>query len=308
MDELAAEFGNRLNLDVSKLLDDRDAAYALVDADIALGQKLYVKGTPHFFVNGARVNGAQPADRFREVIAGQMAQASQLDVAPMDVYAESVRRAYVDTPPAPPVKKPSEFANVPVGKSDPARGAEKDYLVTVVEFSDYQCPFCQRVEGTIAQVLERYPDNVRVVFKHRPLPFHKSADEAAMAAVAAGKQGKYWQMHDALFAERLPAEPEMEEYTEGIAKKLGLKMKKFKRDRAAARDKVESDDKLAVEVGAKGTPTFFINGQRLVGAQPLEKFAELIDAELEFAKAVSEETKLGDAKLYDEVLKRHAAK
>lgn len=308
MDELAAELGNKLKLDVSRLLADRDRAYPVVDADIKLAGELEVRGTPHFFMNGMRISGAQPLQRFEETLEEQLRFADSLGVDDAELYAAAVKLNYgpPETPRVAERKPDPEYAVVPVEKDDPIKGPRTGYLVTIVEFSDYQCPFCQRVEPTLEEVAKKFPNEVRIVFRHQPLPFHTSAEQAAWAAVAAGKQGKYWQMHELLFADKLPAPDEMDAYTEKLAKKLRLKMAKFKKDRDAADAKVKADMALAAQIGARGTPTFFINGRRFVGAQPLPSFEEAIEEQLEFAEKVRAETKLKDDALYDEILKRRA--
>jgi protein-disulfide isomerase len=160
----------------------------------------------------------------------------------------------------------------------PALGPE-NAPVTVVEFSDFQCPFCARVGPTMKQLREAYPDKVRIVFKHLPLDFHQKAVPAALAAEAAARQGKFWEMHDKIFSDQKDMAPE--KYAVW-AKELGLDVAKFERDRASAEVKarVDADKKEAAQLGATGTPSFYINGKYTSGAQPLEAFKSLVDAEL----------------------------
>ena len=114
---------------------------------------------------------------------------------------------------------------IPAGKSFSKGG--KNALVTIVEFSDFQCPYCKRVVDTLKKINETYKDQVRVVFKHNPLPFHKDAPLASQAAIAAGAQGKFWEMHDKLFANmRALKRDNLEKY----AAELGLDMARFKTD------------------------------------------------------------------------------
>lgn len=310
MEQLAADLG----LDLERFKKDyADASLRKrVDEDMELGAKLGVRGTPHFFVNGVRVSGAQPFNNFKDIVEAQLTEAQNLSkaaVRPHDVYEQLVAKNY--EPFKPPTPKPPEVqvANVPVNaKVDPIRGNSKKALVTIVEFSDFQCPFCARANGTVKQVLEKYGDDVRLVFKHQPLPFHSLADEAALAAIAAHKQGKFWQLHDLIFEN--PGA--MKESTSDIdalmisyAKMLKLNVKTFERDYRAPKTKavMDADIKLAAEVGARGTPTFFINGVKLVGAQPANKFEELIDEQLKLAKELKAKNKRlsGDA-LYKELV------
>jgi protein-disulfide isomerase len=151
--------------------------------------------------------------------------------------------------------------------------------VEVIVFSEFQCPFCSRALPTIKQVEDTYKGKVRVAFKHLPLPFHNNAQIAAEASMAAHEQGKFWEYHDKLFANQQQLDrASLEKY----AQELGLNAAKFKAalDSGKYKKKVEDDAKLAGSVGASGTPTFFINGKILVGAQPFDKFKEAIDAEL----------------------------
>lgn len=151
--------------------------------------------------------------------------------------------------------------------------------VTITEFSDFECPYCRKAQAVIKQLKETYGDKLRFVFRHYPLPFHKLAPKASEAAMCANEQGKFWPYHDALFVESqaLTAEALKE-----LAKKLGLDTAKFDEcfnsGRQAAR--VSSDSADGRQLGISGTPTFFINGVKLVGAIPLDAFKDVIDREL----------------------------
>jgi protein-disulfide isomerase len=151
--------------------------------------------------------------------------------------------------------------------------------VTVVEFSDFQCPFCKRVVPTLKRVEETYKDNVRIVWKHMPLEIHKDAMPAALAAEAAGNQGKFWEFHDRLFAnqDKLGAD-DLKRY----AADLGLDMSRFTADQQSADEKknIDADAAEARTLGIAGTPGIFINGRFVAGAQPFETFAKIIDEEL----------------------------
>jgi protein-disulfide isomerase len=151
-----------------------------------------------------------------------------------------------------------------------------DAPVTIVEFSDFQCGFCARATQTMARVMAVYAGKVRWVLKHYPLDFHREAPLAHRAALAAGAQGRFWEMHDALFSEqRSLARADLV----ARAATLGLDKAKFTADLddprfqpILHRDKAEGEG-----VGVDGTPTFFINGERVVGAAPYETFAAAID-------------------------------
>jgi len=157
----------------------------------------------------------------------------------------------------------------------PFKGPE-DAKVTVVEFSDFQCPYCSRGMETMYQVAAAYPKDVKIVFKHLPLGFHKEAKPAARASMAAHEQGKFWEMHDALFKNQKGLSDA--KYHE-IAKSIGLDVEKFKADYASGKydAQIDKDVKIANDNGIRGTPGFFVNGVQVRGARPLPYFKNLVD-------------------------------
>lgn len=167
---------------------------------------------------------------------------------------------------------------VQVGADGPAKGPA-NAPVTIVEFSEFECPFCARVNPTLDQVRATYGDKVRIVFRHLPLPMHANAFKASEASLCADEQGKFWEMHDAMFADQRNLGLDA---LKAKAAGLGLDSARFDEcldsGRHAAR--VQADLTEGQQVGATGTPTFFINGRLLSGAQPFEAFKELIDDEL----------------------------
>jgi protein-disulfide isomerase len=172
---------------------------------------------------------------------------------------------------------PAHAYALPVGQS-PSRGAANG-AITIVEFSDYQCPYCAKAEPLVKSFVDVYPKNSRVVFKHFPLvSIHPNAMPAALAAAAAQKQGKFWEMHELLFANqhKLGAE----QYNQ-FAKQLGLNVDKFEADMKSDEIKaaVQEDVKLAQQVGVRGTPTIFVNG-KLLQNRTVEGFKELADPAL----------------------------
>jgi len=164
----------------------------------------------------------------------------------------------------------------------PIRGTA-DAPVTLVEFSDFHCPFCKRVQPTLTQVLEKYPGKVRLLFRHLPLDaLHPQARNAAEASWCAQDQGKFWEFHDLLFANApKAAQDDLKHYAEQI----DLDMKTFESclSQNTHRDSIQRDIDEVTKLGMSGTPAFFINGRPLSGAQPLEKFAQVIDEELALA-------------------------
>lgn len=160
----------------------------------------------------------------------------------------------------------------------PSRGP-KDAPVTVIEFSDYQCPFCSRSRPTVNQIIETYPKEVRYVFMDFPLNFHKDSAKAHEAAHCAGDQGKYWEMNKELFANQTAlGVGKLKEY----AKKTGLDMKKFDSclDSGKYTKKVAESLAKGQSYGVSGTPAFFVNGVMISGARPFPDFKEAIDSEL----------------------------
>ena len=172
---------------------------------------------------------------------------------------------------------PSRRYSVDIGGS-PSRGAENAKVV-LVEFSDFQCPFCGRVTPTLDEVRKNFSSDVRVVFKHLPLSMHPKAPAAHAAAEAAHLQGKFWEMHDLIFAKQGEMSPE--KYVE-YAKQIGLDVARFQRDVAsdAVKKRVAADSAEASKLGVSGTPAFFVNGRFLSGAQPYASFEALIKEEL----------------------------
>ena len=289
-------YAKEIGLDMEKFRKalDEETYKAEVEKEVAEGRKLGVNSTPTFYVNGKLQKGALPAEAIIKLIEEEKKQAEKLIAAGSkreEVYARIMKAAKetvtaeVKEDPKPRPGQPDPAANyaVPTADNRPTAGPE-DALVTIVEFSDFQCPFCSRVNETVNKIKAEYPDKVRIVFRQLPLPFHKEAKPAAKASLAAHKQGKFWEMHDKLFANQ-------KELTEdNFAKwagEIGLDVAQFKKDYAAADlDKmVDEDLKAAGDWGARGTPAFFVNGRFVSGAQPFENFDKVIQEELKKAEA-----------------------
>ena len=280
-------------------------------ASVALG----ATGTPAFFINGVKLSGAQPIDKFKELIDAELTKAKALrekGVKPEQLSLELTRQnagteKYVSwwvegrQPPKPPsrdpqkadAKKPEKEEDTKTvwgvtlrqgegAAGDPVKGPPHA-LVTIVEFSDFECPFCSKVNPTIKKVMETYGDQVRVLFKHNPLSFHKQARLAAKATLAAHEQGKFWEMHDLLFENQKALErADLEKYAEQIGLDLAAFRAALDDDRFEAR--VAEDQELAGEVDAQGTPNLFINGRKFTGAKSFEDLKPAIDEEIKKAQ------------------------
>ncbi|RYZ68467.1 MAG: hypothetical protein EOP08_00505, partial [Proteobacteria bacterium] len=281
-----------------------------VDKDNAVGKTAGVSGTPASFINGVSVSGAQPYDKFKAVIDQELEKANAKLKAgtPKDKIYVEMSKENKKNAPAKPEEDEEEKEDtktvfkVPVGTS-PFRG-KADALVTMVMFSDIQCPFCKKVEPTLKQIAETYGDKVRVVWKDEALPMHPRAVPAANftreARAQKGDKG-FWDAHDALFE----SAPKLEDADfETVAGKLGLDVAKVM---AAVKDnkykkEIDLDGETADDFQASGTPHFFVNGRRLVGAQPFEKFKPIIDEEIKKAQdLIAKGTPA--AKVYDELTK-----
>jgi protein-disulfide isomerase len=176
-------------------------------------------------------------------------------------------------------------------------------LVTMVEFSDYQCPYCQRAEQTVARLRATYGDDLRVVIAEAPLPIHDRAEPAALAALAAGAEGKFDAMRASLFALNGALDDASLARAAGSA---GLSLACIEADRAAAADALARSRALAATLGVRGAPTFFVGGRRVVGAQPIEVFRDVIDERLDAARALVR-AGVRPADVYTELVKNGAA-
>ena len=286
------KYATEIGLDMVKFKEalDKNTYKDAVAKDLADAGKAGVKGTPHFLVNGKAISGAQPFDAFKTVIDTEIKEMETLTKGGKslgDAFGERVKanfklEAAEAKPAAPAGPDPADELFVPVGDS-PVKG-DAAAPVTLVVFSEFQCPFCSRVEGTLKELQTKYGKDLRIVWKDNPLPFHDKAEPAARAGIAAHAQGKFWDLHDKMFANQQALG--LEEI-KGYAKELGLNMARFEADMNAptAAASVKEDQALATRLAARGTPHFFVNGFRLRGAQPAPKFIEIIDRELARAKA-----------------------
>src|SRR5207302_4300486 len=180
---------------------------------------------------------------------------------------------------APSAAPPGSDQIYKVTLGDAPQKGRAEAKVTIVEWSDFQCPYCGRVIDTLKQVERNYGSDVRFVFKHNPLPMHPDAPGAAKASIAAWRQGKFWEMHDKLFEANVARGSLSRAAVEKMAADIGLDLERFRTDLEASetQDILRSDQAQAAKLGATGTPFFFVNGARISGALPYESFKAVID-------------------------------
>jgi protein-disulfide isomerase len=240
------------------------------EVDAKVGEVTAKDVEDFYTANHARI--PKPLDEIRPQIRNYLQQ-NRLTEA-RRAYLKSLRdTAQVKVYLTPPIVRVS-------AEGAPFKGSQSA-PITIVEFSDFQCSYCKRVLNVLNQVLERYPDKVKLAFRDFPIVnIHPHAQKAAEAAHCAAEQGKFWEYHDLLF-EKQEAIPttNFAEY----AKALGLDVTTFQAciDSRKHKETVERNYADGVKAGVSGTPAFFINGRPLSGAQPLEAFKAVIDEELD---------------------------
>jgi len=247
---------------------------ALLDAEVTSKVGLVTEQEIENFyqANKAQIKGEDP--QVREKIRGYL-QNQKLQ-ARRETFIQSLRsqaKIVVNLKP-PPVLRVAVSA-----EGAPFKGPAKA-PVTIVEFSDFHCPFCRSVLSTLAQIESRYGDKIKVVFRDFPIEsLHPEAAKAHEAARCANEQGKFWAYHDKLFASPPKSNPEI---LKGLAKEVGLEMARFENcfDSGKYQAIVKKDIEEGNRLGVTGTPAFFINGRLVSGAQPFDAFARVIDDEL----------------------------
>jgi protein-disulfide isomerase len=274
-------------------LDERNFS-AHVGEDLDLSERIAIRNLPTLFVNGKRLEyGGGGRGQPSEVLSAETLRASiqaaltdadgrlKQGVEKKQLYSSIITDGLENLGP-----RLSERPPLPVGVypvevgTSPVRGP-KDAPITIVTFSDFQCPYCTRLEKTLARVREHYGDKVRIVWKDAPgTEYHKEAMGAHEAARAAGEQGRFWEMHDLIFSRPYVLHRAMfEKYAAG----LGLDMEKFRAalDSGKFRAAIQAETEYAINLaGPSGTPTVFVNGRLMPGAYPFESFQQVIDEEL----------------------------
>ncbi|MDE2450940.1 MAG: DsbA family protein [Gammaproteobacteria bacterium] len=218
-----------------------------------------------------KLPGTPPFEQVKSMMRSSLQ--NQKTQAALDAYYETLRAKYG-------VKDFLQPLRQQAAAIGPGRGPA-DAPITIVEFGDYQCPFCHQFEPTLESVLEQYSHQARLVFRNYPLTqIHPEAMHAAQAAVCADKQGKFWAMHDAIYADDTPLSISS---LRALAKQVGLDSKKFEACvRSGAADvTINADIQAGDELGVEGTPTLFIDGRYLNGTVPREQLVSIIQDELE---------------------------
>lgn len=283
-------YAEALGLDLERIAQELDDMIHApeVRADLEQAEQLLVRSTPTFFINGRRVSGAKPLEAFARIVDEELAFADRWrarEIDPAQTYAYVTSLGYesiaYDEPPA--GLDATKIYPVPIEQS-PVLGPA-NAPVTIVVFGDFECPFCVRGHETLRAIVARYGDEVRMVYKHFPLPGHRGAIPAARASMAAHAQGKFWEFHDALYERRARFSPET--LTE-IARALELDMERFaanQRDRPNDAQ-IKRDIELGMRLGVTGTPTAFVNGIPVEGAQPEVMVRAVIEDAREKARAL----------------------
>jgi protein-disulfide isomerase len=292
VDRATAELiARELGLDMIRFRADLDShTYrASIAADMADAHRLGVPGTPTFFINGRAVRGSQPLQVFADVIDQELARAAQQPAGP-DRYdalvAAGKPAADAPTDSAGPrhTLDPTTLYRVGLGLPGHQSGPD-DALVTIVVWSDFQCPFCARQAPVLAHLRDKYKDDVRIVYRHIAMAMHRSAALAAEAAVAAAEQGKFWAFHDQVFGDFGHLE---RADLERFAAAAGLDMARFRAalDDHRYHDAVIAETAAAEALGIDGTPTMFFNGAPIGGARDAQFLDRVVDAHLARAREV----------------------
>ncbi|HYV65246.1 MAG TPA: thioredoxin domain-containing protein [Myxococcales bacterium] len=227
-----------------------------------------------FYEQNKQQMGGQSYEQIKDRIAQHLRQQKGREELTRVVDELKAKHGYQFTFAAP------NLPRVEVAATGPARGPE-NAPVTIVEFSDFQCPYCGREYPVVERLMKEYDGKVRLVFRHFPLDFHPHAQKAAEAGACAADQGgdKFWKLHDRMFTnqQKLAVED-----LKGYAKEVGLDAARFDKclDGGEKKALVDADEKAGQEAGVSGTPAFFVNGVFVNGAVPYEQFKDAIEREL----------------------------
>lgn len=254
-----------------------------IERDLELARRLGVRATPVFFLNGRRVEGAAPASVFAHYIEQESRLAQSLSSGGSPVYEQLTQHGFAGVHPA-----KSEDSRVEIPKRGAPSKGPANAAVRIVVFSDFECPFCARGNQELLAAMASFPDQVRLEFRHLPLPFHKEGKKAARVAVLAQQKGKFWELHDAIYAQQAQLN---EKLLLTLGEKIGLNAADVQ---SAIEDKdgsfdalVAKDLELAQSLQVRGTPAYFINGIAKSGVQPELSLRLTISREIRAAKQKS---------------------
>jgi protein-disulfide isomerase len=289
MQQLASDFG-RMKL-VLALYEARRAAIDEIVGDKLIADEAKTRGMNASALVDAEITSKITSVTEADILAWYNANPSRVQGAPLEQVRQPIRalltqqrssqayQAFVDKLRAKTAIRVSlEPPRQKIAADGPTQGPA-NAPIELIEFSDFQCPYCLRAHPILKQVLSTYGDRIRFVYRNYPLPSHPNARPAAEAAQCAAEQGKFWPYHDRLFADQTKLS---DADLKASAAALGMDAAKFNAcfDEHKYKGRIEADVQAANEAGVDGTPAFFVNGRMLSGAQPFDEFKRVIDEEL----------------------------
>ncbi|MDE0883036.1 MAG: thioredoxin domain-containing protein [Myxococcota bacterium] len=255
---------------------------AAVAADSAQAEAMGLTQRPTFFLNGVQLPGTTPINALSSLLEKELAAAQAAGGLAALLKTEPFDTEGVDTGTLEQKKEgQARFgeAKVRISDADPSWG-NSDATVTIVEFGDFLCPYCRRGAEALGKIKKKYgPEKVRIVFKNLPLRMHRYADVAARGVLAAGRQGKFWEMHGKLYTRQKDLKSGGVDAILGFALELGLDLDTLMDDMTSVeiREKVADDMAEAERMGVRFTPNYFINDEHIGGALPYNNFVQIID-------------------------------
>lgn len=290
VDRPAAELiARELGLDVMRFRADLDthAFAAQIQKDTQDAVRLGIEGTPAFFINGRPIHGDQPLSVFARTVDEELLRANHQSYD--ELVAKGRARADAPHDTLNEIKELDAHQAYRMGLGLPGHQlGSDDAAVTIVEWADFQCPYCAKTQPEIAAARAKYGDRIRIVYRHFPIYGHRLAPLAAEAAIAAGAQGKFWPFHDQLWAHfGNLSRADLEHAAEAV----GLDMNQFRAalDSRKYRDAVVAEAANAAALGVEATPTIFVNGLPLVGSRDPADFAKVLDTHFKIADQVMHE-------------------
>ncbi|MBO4710800.1 thioredoxin domain-containing protein [bacterium] len=270
---------------LKKDMEDK-ATTKIVEEDIKTATALGLRGTPASFVNGRFISGALPIESFKKVIDEELKKAEGKGLKGDALYREIIKEGKPAIAKANGNKAEKEDPNkvyqIKLSGKEAVKGA-KNPKVTIIEFSDFQCPFCSKAFATVESVAGKYKNDVKVVYKNLPLDFHKEAKPAALFARAVKNlygDEKFFQIASILYAKQNEWNSNSEEKFAAYAKEIGADWAKVKAEAAKpeTEEAVSEDIREAGNHNLRGVPAFFVNGKKVAGAKPAEFFENMIES------------------------------